>query len=170
MNDYLASCRRQIEQNGFALIFPRGVSMRPLIWGGQHSVAVVPLKDEPRKGELIVFTMRREGGETGIVHRLVDVRMDEKGERVYVMRGDNNLVCEYVYGSQIIGRVSEVHRLKGFRPWHIIPRRKFAVSDRAYRVYSKVWSVSWPLRRVAYLLRAHTYGLIVRLRKLRSGR
>lgn len=170
MNDYISSCRRQIEQNGFALVFPRGVSMRPLIWGGQHSVAVIPLDSEPRRGELIVFTMMRENGEAGIVHRLVDVRMNENGESVYVMRGDNNLVCEYINGSQIIGRVSEVHRLGGIRPWYIIPQRKFTVRDRSYRVYSKVWSLSWPLRRMIYLLRAHTYGLIARIRKSPAGK
>lgn len=137
-----------------------GKSMRPLIWGGQHCVAVAPLEGEPRIGDLLMFVLTRDGKERNVVHRLVDVRDDG---RIYITRGDNCLAGERVRRSQIIGRVVEVHRVSGFRLWHAIPAKRFAVTDTAYRVYSRFWGAIWPVRRLYYLLRAHAHGACARL-------
>lgn len=141
--------------------------MCPLLWGGQHCVAVVPIYGEPKIGDLLLFEQilpdeGKKGKKVNVVHRLVEIRQDG-GERFYITRGDNCLGCEKVRRSEIIGRVAEVHRISGFRPWHIIPAKQFAVTDRAYLRYSRFWAAIWPLRRQCYLLRAHARGLRVRL-------
>lgn len=161
--DHAVSSRTLLQQNGFALSKTSGPSMRPLIWGGEHCVAVVPLDGEPQTGDLLMFRQAYpDGHERSIVHRLVAIRQDGD-RRIYITRGDNCLGSEAVPRSAIIGRVAEVHRLTGYRPWHIIPSRKFTVTDRTYRCYSRVWSALWPVRRVCYLLRAYAGVLTARL-------
>lgn len=137
--------------------------MRPLIWGGQHCVVVTPLESEPKVGDLLLFQSTIDG--RNVLHRLVEVRQDGN-HYLYITRGDNCLVCEKVHREEIIGRVAEVHRISGFRPWHIIPAKQFAVTDRAYLRYSRFWTAIWPIRRQYYLLRAHIRGLRVRLLSL----
>lgn len=154
-----------LEQNGFGLSMTHGTSMRPLIWGGRHCVAVAPLDDDPKPGGLLMFRENRRGHEINIVHRLVEIK-EADGQSVYITRGDNCLATETVTRDSIIGRVTEVHRLSGFRPWYVIPARRFTVEDRAYRIYSRVWAVTWPVRRVYYLMRGHANGVRVRVMSL----
>lgn len=142
--------------------------MRPLIWGGQHCVAVAPLDGEPQIGDLLMFRQTLpDGSRRNIVHRLIE-RRHSGGETVYITRGDNCLGCETVGRGDIIGRVAEVHRISGFRPWHAIPAKKFSVTDRSYRLYSRVWSATWPARRLYYLFRAYIGGLRGRIKRLFS--
>ncbi|MDE6394004.1 MAG: hypothetical protein K2K77_01570 [Duncaniella sp.] len=157
--------RSLFDKRGFGLSMTQGSSMRPLIWGGQHCVAVVPVDGEPTVGDLLMFRSATDGAEKNIVHRLVEVRQ-EGDRRVYITRGDNCLGCEQVSRDEIIGRVAEVHRMSGFRPWHAIPSRQFAVTDKAYRRYVRLWAVTWPARRLYYLMRAHARGVRARLRAI----
>lgn len=158
--DYVSLRRSQLQQNGFALSKTYGKSMRPLLWGGQHCVVVVPLEGEPAVGDLLMF--KQTGQCKNIVHRLVEIR--HVGERcLYITRGDNCMNCEKVSLSEIIGRVAEVHRTSGFRPWHAITTKQFAVTDPAYLRYSHCWATLWPVRRLYYWIRAHAYGLRARL-------
>lgn len=163
--DYATTLRSRLRQNGFAMSQTFGRSMRPLIWGGRHCVAVVPLDNEAHIGDLLMFVHNVGGNDINIVHRLVEIRQ-EGGRTLYVTRGDNCIGCEYVRRSEIIGRVAEVHRLSGFRPWHAIPKKKFAVTDTAYLRYIRIWDAIWPLRRVYYLLRGRAGSLSGRLRAL----
>lgn len=149
--------RPLLDRNGFGLSMTSGSSMRPLIWGGQHCVVVVPLEGEPTLGDLLMFRQN----DRNIVHRLVEIRQD-----VYITRGDNCLKTETVRREEIIGRVAEVHRTSGYRPWHIIPSKQFAVTDRSYRLYSRLWSAIWPARKICYLMRAHIRGIGSRLRSI----
>ena len=162
---YVESTKSFIVQKGLGLSLTHGKSMRPLIWGERHYVAVVPLTSNPRLGDLLMFRDIRRNQEINIVHRLVEIRQSVD-RLVYITRGDNCLNSECVSRDKIIGRVTEVHRLSGFRPWYAIPSRRFTVDDSAYIVYSRVWSATWPLRRIYYLLRAHANGLRVRVMSL----
>ena len=163
--NYVESHRSMIEQNGFGLSMTHGTSMRPLIWGGRHCVTVVPLESEPAQGDLLMFRINQGGSERNIVHRLVRIRQTGR-DTVYITRGDNCLASESVSRGQIIGRVTEVHRLAGFRPWYVIPTRRFTVDALPCRVYSRVWAATWPARRAYYLLRAHANGVRVRVMSL----
>ncbi len=152
-----------LERNGFGLSRTFGRSMRPLIWGGQHCVAVVPLDGEPAVDDLLMFRQTlADGSQRNVVHRLVEIRRRDN-TTLYITRGDNCLGCETVTRDEIVGRVAEVHRLSGFRPWHAIPMKRFAVTDKAYRRYTRFWRAIWPLRRFCYRVRAHGYGLKARV-------
>lgn len=144
--------RTRLRQNGFALSRTYGNSMRPLIWGGQHCVVVVPLVGQPSPGDLLMFRYKVGDTEKNIVHRLVEIRRAGE-DTVYITRGDNCSGCEAVCPEDVIGRVAEVHRNGGYRPWYIIPSAKFSVTGRAYRFYSGLWSAIWPARCLYYRLR-----------------
>lgn len=161
--DYIDQRRALLKQNGFAVSKTSGDSMRPLIWGGDHCVVVTPLTDEPRKGDLLMFVQIAAGAERQVVHRLIEARA-EGGVPTYVTRGDNCVKTETVCQSEIIGRVAEVHRISGYHPWHIIPFRKFAVTDTSYRIYACFWAAIWPLRRIFYTLRYQGRTLRAKLR------
>ena len=148
--EYIESQRAIIEREGFVLPKTSGSSMRPLIWGEDHCVVVVPLVGEPAVGDILMFRQSLDG--RNIVHRVVAVEGDA-ARRVYIARGDNCLGCERVTRDQIIGRVAEAHRLSGYRPWHAIPKKKFTVTDPAYSRYVRLWTLLWPLRRLWYHLR-----------------
>ncbi len=191
--------KAKLQRQGFALSKTSGRSMRPLIWGGEHCVAVAPIDGEPSIGDLLMFRIKQPDG-TGksIVHRLVEIRevnaltsfepqsliaeaLNTEGShhepqsliaealnteksyqepqsshretRLYITRGDNCIGYEVVKREEIIGKITEVHRISGWRPWHIIPRKKFAVTDGSYRLYSRIWAAIWPLRRLLYRIR-----------------
>ena len=155
-----------LERKGFALsAVTCGKSMRPLIWGGAHRVALTLLDGEPAVGDILVFKhpQHRDDRPAYIVHRLVEIR-GEGAKRLYITRGDNCVASEAVRREEIIGRVAEVLRTGGFRPWHAIWKRRFAVTDRSYRIYTRVWMAAWPARRIVYALR---YSLLRRLRAKR---
>lgn len=163
---YVDSRREELRHIGFALSRTYGKSMRPLIWGGRHYVAVVPLEGEPRPGDLLQFMQRLpDGREISVVHRLVEVKQ-EGDQHHYITRGDNCLASETVLSSEIIGKVAEVHRVAGFRPWYAIPARKFAVTDSACRRYTRFWMAIWPARRFYYRVRAHAASLMVRIGRI----
>ena len=76
--------------------------MRPLIWEGEHCVAVIPLKEEgPAVGDLLVFKYVLAGKEVGVVHRLIEIG-ESDGQPLYITRGDNCIGCERVRRSDII--------------------------------------------------------------------
>ncbi len=154
--------RLLLEQKGFAISKTSGSSMRPLIWGGDHCVVVTPLSGAPRVGDIIMF-MQGEGGKgKSIVHRVIKIR-NVNGEPQYITRGDNCLATETVRLDQVIGGVSEVHRITGYRPWHALPLRQFAVDYPAHTLYTRLWLSLWPLRRLYYLARAHTHLLLAKI-------
>lgn len=166
MMDQADSRRSLFERNGFVLPKTSGKSMRPLLWEGEHRVIVTPLKGEPAVGDLLMFTLTLpDGGKKNIVHRLVEIK-EAGGRPLYVTRGDNCLGCERVRAHEIIGRVAEVHRVSGFRPWHAVHAAQFSLTDPRYLRYSRLWERIWPLRRFYYRLRAHLHLLPHRLHTL----
>lgn len=163
--DTASDRRSQIELNGFGLSMTHGISMRPLIWGGRHCVAVAPLEGAAEVGDLLMFVQRRGDKEINIVHRLVEHKR-LGGRSVYITRGDNCLGSEQVRPEEVIGRVVEVHRIGGYRPWYAIGAEKFTVTDTAYLRYSRVWSALWPVRRICYRARGRLYALHARFRSI----
>ena len=146
--------RRVIEKNGFGLSMTTGSSMRPLIWGGEHCVAVVPIDGTLKPGDLLMFRQAVGGSEINVVHRLVEIREDEGGTGpLYITRGDNNFGTETVRREEITGRVVEVHRIGRRRLLHAIKAEKFTVTDPAYLRYVRVWTALWPLRQLYYRIR-----------------
>lgn len=169
MGNTVDTIRTLLSKDGFALPKTSGRSMRPLLWGGQHRVVIVPLDSEPEPGDILMFRLTNGGQEKSIVHRLVEIRQ-RNGEPVYITRGDNCLVSETVCRNEIIGRVAEVHRLSGYRPWHIIPKQKFTVTDASYRRYVRLWTAIWPARRMYYAIRYRAHRVWGRVKSLLNPR
>lgn len=149
------SQRLLLQEKGFALSKTTGRSMRPVMWGGDHCVVVAHIKGEPSVGDVLFFIGKHPDGREdriGILHRLVAI--EQEGDRtIYITRGDNCVACERVLREDIVGRVVEVHRVTGFKPWHILPMKRFSAESFAFRVYSQIWMRSWPLRRPLMILR-----------------
>lgn len=157
--NYVTTTRARIAQSGFALSKTSGRSMRPLIWGGAHCVVVTPIEGDVQTGDIIMFASRLGGSAHSVVHRVVEIRDTDAG-KLYITRGDNCIKTETVAPADIIGRVAEVHRITGYRPWHIIPLRKFTVASRAHRAYARAWAILWPARRVYYALRERVNRIV----------
>lgn len=163
MTDYVTTQRTKLERNGFAMSKTSGKSMRPLIWGGQHCVVVAPMEMDPVIGDMLMFNQTLpDGKERNVVHRLIEIRQKNDSQE-FITRGDNCLAIERVLPSEVIGRVAEVHRISGFRPWHILPFKKFSVNDPSYRIYTRLWLAIWPVRRWYYRLRGYVGRKLRRL-------
>ncbi len=73
---------------------PSGNSMRPFIEGNHDSVILAPLTRSPRRGDILLVRAIQPGGqETYVLHRLVRIAHDERGE-LLVLQGDGNLQGE----------------------------------------------------------------------------
>lgn len=113
---------------------PSGNSMRPFIEGNRDSVILAPLTRSPRRGDiLLVRAIQPSGQTTYVLHRLVRIAHDERGE-LLVLQGDGNLQGEETCRrSDIIGRVRRIESPKGRaklltrgRLWHaLLPIRGF---------------------------------------------
>lgn len=91
---------------------PSGVSMRPFIEGDKDSVILEPVKDKPRRGDVILAEVQTLcGRKTYVLHRLVRIDGD-----TFVLQGDGNLSGEeYCKRADIIGRVKRIESPKGHR-------------------------------------------------------
>ena len=114
---------------------PSGVSMRPFIEGDRDSVILAPLTRSPRRGDILLArAIFADGRANYVLHRLVRMERDEKGEIVYVLQGDGNLEGEEICTRKdIIGRVKAIENQCGRRKcltrgrlWYFLkPARKF---------------------------------------------
>jgi hypothetical protein len=113
---------------------PSGNSMRPFIEGNRDSVILAPLTRSPRRGDiLLVRAIQPSGQTTYVLHRLVRIAHDERGE-LLVLQGDGNLQGEETCrSSDVIGRVRRIESPKGRAKlltrgilWHaLLPIRGF---------------------------------------------
>ena len=120
---------------------PSGMSMRPYIEGGRDSVILAPLTRSPRCGDIILArAIAANGRNTYVLHRLVRIERDERGEEAYVLMGDGNLEGEEVCSAaDIIGRVAAIETPAGKRKplsrgriwYYLLPWRKWLL--KAYR-------------------------------------
>ena len=108
----------------------RGVSMLPMLRQDHDSVELAPLPPRLRKYDLPVY--QYPSGKV-VMHRVVKVRPDD-----YVCLGDNTYSYEYIRPEQMIGVVSAFRR----------GERRVEVTSPLYRVYCRLWVVSFPLRRL----------------------
>ena len=96
-----------LERDGRYISVPQGISMRPMIRGGQDAVVIEKLTNKPKRYDLVVYV---RGKELGVIHRVIHAKEDK-----YIICGDNCWQLEYVRPDQIKGIVTEYCR-KG--KWH----------------------------------------------------
>lgn len=91
---------------------PSGVSMRPYIEGDKDSVVLAPVKDMPRRGDILLATVENLCGRTTyVLHRLIRIDGD-----ILVLQGDGNLAGEErCKVGDVIGKVIAIENPKGKR-------------------------------------------------------
>lgn len=127
---------------------PSGVSMRPFIEGDKDSVILGPLAREPRIGDVILARVVTPAGNYSyVLHRLVRIEKDEKGQDTYILQGDGNVQGEeYCTKPDIIGCVLRVEMPSGRRKpltrgrlWYALRRwRHFLL--KIYRHTILIWN------------------------------
>ncbi|MBR1383444.1 MAG: S24/S26 family peptidase [Ruminococcus sp.] len=124
-----------LERDGRYISVPQGISMRPMIRGGQDAVVIEKLTDKPKRYDLVVYV---RGKEQGVIHRVIHANDDK-----YIICGDNCWQLEYVKPEQIKGIVTEYCR-KG--KWH-------DVGYLPYRLYVRIWVDFLFLKRPIFYVR-----------------
>ena len=127
---------------------PRGISMRPMIEGGRDQVVLSPLPEKLKKYDLPFY--RRDDGQF-VLHRIV------KAGETYTCIGDHQLVYEYgVRQDQMIALATGLYR-KG---------KYYSLDSFAYKLYSRLWHWTRPLRRISHWCVRIFKAVIRRLRRI----
>ena len=137
---------RELEERGHYYSVPRGVSMLPMIHGGRDIVEVCRLDRPAARGELVLYV---RGADQGVLHRVIRVR-----ENDYVIAGDNCWRREIVSREKVVGFVATFYR-NG--TW-------YSVEHPGYRLYSRLWTALFPLRRPLYYMRDKVSARMGRIR------
>jgi hypothetical protein len=145
--------KEKIDNGGTVKLPITGTSMLPLLVWGRDTVDIIKCQN-PKKGDIIFYL--RDNGQF-VLHRIVGV--DEEG---YVLCGDNQWRLERgIRDHNIIAVVTSITR-KG---------KTFEVTSLPYRIYSKVWMVLIPFRKLILdLSRKPKYYLKKILVKLGLGK
>lgn len=122
-----------LAENGFYASTVHGQSMEPLLRDHKDTVYIEP-SDEYRPMNVVLY--RRQNGQL-VLHRL----LKRCGEH-YVMCGDNDFVRETITKEQILGVMTAFSR----------GERTVYATSRRYRLYSRVWTLSFPTKRMLHRL------------------
>ncbi len=126
-----------LEEHGELTYTNVGVSMLPLIKQGRDMFTLTK-KTEERCKKYDVMLYRRPPN-AYVLHRVVEVRADD-----YVILGDNCLNKEYgIKDEDILGVMTRFVR-KG---------KEYSVTNKGYKLYSRLWYAIYPLRRFMKRLR-----------------
>ena len=142
---------QELEERGHYYSVPRGVSMLPMIRSGKDIVEVRRLDRLAARGELVLYV---RGADQGVLHRVIRVR-----EHDYVIAGDNCWRREIVPHEKVVGFVGSFYR----------NGKWYSVDHRGYRLYSRLWTALFPLRRPACYMRDKISALM-RERRNRHAR
>ena len=125
----------ELRKHGSYASTTRGFSMQPLFKTGRDVVIIKKPCGELKKYDVALYHGRNG---SYVMHRVIRVLDNE-----YIIRGDNTFINEHVPKDSIIGVLTEFNR-KG---------KKYTVNDRAYRIYSVIWTFIYPVRLIKYKLR-----------------
>lgn len=128
------SIKEALEAGGIYSGLTCGISMEPLIHHQRDTIIVVKPEGRLKKYDVPVYVTKQG---KYIMHRVVKVYPDH-----YVIVGDNLKTKEYVTDDMIIGK------LKGFYK----NGKKYIdlETNKAYKLYSKIWVALLPVRPVFY--------------------
>ena len=105
-----------------------GVSMKPLFKTHRDAVVLKAADREMKKYDVVLYTDKIG---RYILHRIIGIKED-----VYVIRGDNTFVKEYVPKERVIAFMVSFNR-KG---------KHHSTDELGYRIYSRVWNFIYPAR------------------------
>ena len=118
-----------LQRDGKIVYRTKGVSMRPMLHQNRDLVVIEKKRAGLRPFDVAFY----KRGEKYVLHRVIKVR-----ENDYLIRGDNTYRMEIVPEEAVLGVLREFNR-KG---------KVISVTDPGYRLYSRVWTVLYPLRYV----------------------
>lgn len=132
--------------NGESVQFtPQGTSMRPLIFGGRDQVILSPLPKQLKKYDLPLY--ERDNGQY-VLHRIVKV------EENYTCIGDNQYTVETgVCHEQMIAITTAIIR----------NGKTYSVDHIGYKLYSRIWHISRPVRYFAFRVKRKAGHLLKKL-------
>ena len=125
----------QLMTHGVYATNTSGVSMRPLFRTHRDVVILEKPKGELKKYDVVLY---RVSDVKYVLHRIIEVKEDE-----YIIRGDNTFIKEHVPKDMILGVMTAFNRKD----------KKYTVSDRGYKIYSRFWNFIYPVRRLFYGIR-----------------
>ncbi len=135
--DAIGAIEEVLDSGATFRIYPKGVSMLPLIVEGRDSVVLKKSKGIPAKKHDIAFYRRNDGH--FVLHRVMRIEKDG----TYTMCGDNQLVLERgIRSTQIIAYVSEVYRKD----------KRIQTDAFLYRLYVYAWCAR-PIRWIVFFPR-----------------
>ncbi len=152
MNDF-NSIKQILDEHGKYTGLTTGVSMQPMIHQGKDNIIVVKPTGRMKKYDIPVY-LTPEGNY--IMHRVIEVHDDH-----YIIVGDNCLKREYVTDDMICGQ------LVGY--YHKGKRYIDLKTNKAYKLYSRVWVALMPLR-PAYMKTKHILAAPIKaiIKKIRG--
>ena len=118
-----------LNRDGVLVYKTKGVSMEPMLRQNRDLVIIRTTSARLKKYDVALYKRDNEY----VLHRVIDVK---KG--YYLFRGDNTYVLENVPDKAVLGILTGFQR-KG---------RKHDVSETGYRLYVRVWSAAYPLRKL----------------------
>ena len=118
-----------LSKHGVAVVQGRGTSMLPLIANTRDRICIRPLKREPRKHDILVYSAHG----TIVVHRALKICGDE-----ITVCGDSQITPEIIHKNSVIAYAPELLR-----------RGKYIDLERSvkYKLYSGLWCANLFLRR-----------------------
>ncbi len=133
-SDEAKSIKQALEENGIYSGLTSGISMEPLIHHQRDTVIIVKPEERLKKYDIPVYIL--PSGKY-VMHRVVEVFDDH-----YTIVGDNLLKREYVTDDMIIGKLVAFYK-NGKRYIDL-------ETNKAYKLYSKIWVALLPLRALYY--------------------
>ena len=128
--DVLPEISAELNAGRCVRIYPRGVSMEPMLRGGRDSVLLAPPPSRLRKYDVPLY--RRSDGRF-VLHRVVKAH-----DGFYDLCGDNQLVVEKQVPRQWIIAVAVSFTRKG---------KEISCGCLSYRLYCRLWCAARSLRR-----------------------
>ncbi|MDI3475130.1 MAG: signal peptidase [Thermococcaceae archaeon] len=131
---------------GFKYVVILTDSMKPHINPNDLVVTRPVSPEELRKGDVILYRMEIGNGTFQILHRIVDVGVDESGRLYYRTKGDNRNYTDpwRVYPEQVVGRpvlvIPKVGAIWPYAPLIILFLVLVFIFMVAYELFSILWS------------------------------
>ncbi|MBR5676962.1 MAG: peptidase S41 [Paludibacteraceae bacterium] len=144
-NDILIpELERLIREEKEVRFTPSGISMRPFIEGDRDSVVMSVLTGNPKKGDILLARVQNANGKVNyVLHRLIRIVNDKKGQTSYILQGDGNIEGEEICGREdIIARVMRIERPNG---------------KRKYLSRGRLWYTLRPIRKWLLKIYRHTW-------------
>ena len=136
-------------RHGSAILPVTGSSMLPALREGRDMVELVPLNGTPIRGDVLFY--RRPSGQY-VLHRLI--RMEDA--ETCLICGDNQWERELLSLDRVIARVERFVR---DGKWINCK------DDQVYRLYTKIWTALFPVRRPIIMLRRCLGRLRAKMRR-----